>query len=243
VTVVEVADIRFYVLNLARRADRRERIVRMLPPELPVIFTTDWAGPFDGQRLDRADLHKHGIGLFPWQIESDDPDWSRPLKLGEIGCALHHLASWRDAWQVGTEPYVVVFEDDAVLAPDFLDQLITGLRRLEDGPGFDLLYLGRIHYERDGEEPALPGFVRPGLSYGTHGYLLRRAALPVLLGAGLDRAVIPADEFLPCMYLDHPRVDLRAHFPKRLRALAFTPTIVGDPPRGDSDVYWTASVG
>jgi collagen beta-1,O-galactosyltransferase len=80
---------------------------------------------------------------------------------------------------------------------------------------------------------------RPGLSYGTHAYLLRRAALGVLLAARLEEAVIPVDEFLPCMYMDHPRADLRAHFPHRLRALAFVPPIVGDPPGGDSDVYWT----
>jgi glycosyl transferase family 25 len=240
--MVEVGDIRSYVLNLARRADRRERISRMLPPELPVVFTTDWDGPFDGQKLDRAAIDAAGVGLYPWQIESDDEDWCRPLKLGEIGCTLHHLAAWRHAWRTGEEPYLVVLEDDAMLASDFLDRLLDGLRRLADGPAFDLLYLGRIEYEPAEDTAAVPGFVRPGLSYGTHGYLLRRAALAMLLEAGLDRAVVPVDEFLPCMYLEHPRADLRAHYPPRLRALAFDPTIVGDPPRGDSDIYWTPPV-
>ena len=240
--MVDVADIRCYVLNLARRGDRRERISRMLPPDLPVVFTTDWDGPFDAQKLDRAAIDAAGVRLFPWQIESDDEDWCRPLKLGEIGCTLHHLAAWRHAFRTGTEPYVVVLEDDAVLAPDFLDRLLAGLRLLAAGPGFDLLYLGRIHYEPAEDNPAAPGVVRPGLSYGTHGYLLRRTALPVLLDTGLERAVIPVDEFLPCMYLNHPRVDLAAFYPPRLRALAFDPTIVGDPPRGDSDIHWTPPI-
>jgi collagen beta-1,O-galactosyltransferase len=237
--MVERADIRFYVLNLARRPDRRARISQMLPPDLPVFFTSDWIGPFDGKLLDRASIEEAGIGLFPWEIQSDDPDWSQPLKLGEIGCTLHHLAAWRHAWETATEPYVVFFEDDAVLLPDFLDRLVSGLARLANGPDFDLLYLGRIHYEPAEDESAIPGFVRPGLSYGAHGYLLRRPALAALLEAGLEQAIIPADEFLPCMYLDHPRADLRARFPHRLRALAFEPQIMGAPPRGDSDVYWT----
>jgi glycosyl transferase family 25 len=235
--VVEITDIRFYVLNLPRRADRRARIRRMLPPDLPVIFTSDWSGPFDSGQLDHA-----GVSLFPWQIESDDPDWGRPMKLGEIGCTLHHLACWQHAWQTGAEPYVVFLEDDAVLAPDFVDKLLTGLRQLADGPDFDLLYLGRVHHEPAEDRPAVPGFVRPGLSYGTHGYLLRRPALKALLATGLDEAVVPADEFLPCMYMQHPRADLRARFPQQLTALAADPTIVGDPPRGDSDVYWTPTV-
>src|SRR5689334_13540990 len=106
--MVEATDVRGYVLNLAHRADRRARIAGMLPPELPVVFTSDWDGPFDGQRLSRSVVESLGFALFPWQIESDDPDWCRPMKLGEIGCTLHHLACWRDAAASGTEPYVAV---------------------------------------------------------------------------------------------------------------------------------------
>jgi collagen beta-1,O-galactosyltransferase len=237
--VVELTDIRFYVLNLLRRPDRRQTITRMLPPDLPVTFTSDWAGPFDGQVVSKSTLEDAGVELYPWQIEHDDEDWCRPMKVGEIGSTLHHLACWQDAWKGGSEPYVVVFEDDAVVPPDFLDRLLTGLRQLADGPEFDLLYLGRVHFEPAEDTPVAPGFVRPGLSYGGHGYLLTRSGLAAVVNAGLEKAVVPVDEFLPCMYMDHPRADLAAYYPRRLRALAFDPVIVADPPRGDSDAYWT----
>lgn len=37
--------------------------------------------------------------------------------------------------------------------------------------------------------------------------------------------------FLPAMYLDHPRADLRARYPRRLRALAFDPPLVTQLPK------------
>src|SRR5262245_13018505 len=98
IPVVDSSDIRCYVLNLPRRTDRRERINRMLSPRVSAIFTSDWSGPFDADQIDRDALESAGVRLFPWQIESDDEDWCRPMKKGEIGCTLHHLACWRDAW-------------------------------------------------------------------------------------------------------------------------------------------------
>lgn len=241
--MADITDFRLYVLNLARRPDRLERIRSTLPSGLPVIFTTDWQGPFDGERLDQATLDSLGIGLFPWQTESGDADWSRPLKVGEIGCTLHHVAAWQDAAREGTEPYVVIIEDDVLFAPDFRDRLLAALTQLEaEGPVFDLLYLGRIHYEPAEDRPVSAGFVRPGLSYGAHGYLLRRTALPILLAMDPEKAVIPIDEFLPCMYMDHPRADLWKRFPVQLRALACVPVIIADPPRGNSDIHWSAPI-
>ena len=230
--MTSATDIRTYVINLKRRPDRRAWIAGSLPPELPAIFTSDWEGPFDGHELDRANLEEAGYQLFPWQIESDNSWWSRPLKYGEIGCTLSHLACWRHAAQNGGEPYILVLEDDAVLQPTFLDELLDGLERLDGHTPFDLLYLGR--YLLDPDQEAVPGFVTPGYSHCTFGYLLTRPALDVLLATHLETAVVPIDEFLPSLYIDHPRADLRARFPRQLTALAFDPAIVYQRPKADA---------
>lgn len=190
------ADLATYVINLPRRPDRRAWITRHLPRQLHATFTSDWAGPFDGHQLTVESIEAAGLKLFPWRIDSDNPWWNRPLKLGEIGCSLAHLACWRHSAANGKQPYVLVLEDDAILPPTFLDDLLHTLRYLaEHGRRFDLLYLGRYPLEPD--RPALPGFVVPGYSHCTYAYLLTRAAVPALLAAGLDQAIIPIDEFLP----------------------------------------------
>ncbi|MER6971154.1 glycosyltransferase family 25 protein [Nocardioides sp. NPDC000445] len=231
--MTSAADIRTYVINLKRRPDRRAWMTRSLPAELTATFTSDWQGPFDGQELRQADLEEAGYKLFPWQIESDNSWWSRPLKYGEIGCTLSHLACWRHAAQNGNEPYILVLEDDAVLQPTFLEDLLEGLGRLDGHHArFDLLYLGR--YLLDPDQEAVPGFVAPGYSHCTFGYLLTRPALGVLLATQLESAVVPVDEFLPSLYIDHPRADLRARFPRQLTALAFDPPIVHQRPKDDA---------
>lgn len=226
-----VADIRTYVVNLPRRWDRRETIARLLPPDLPVTFTSDWRQTFDGHRLTRAALKLGGHELFAWQIDSDNPWWNRPLKLGEIGCTLAHWACWADAHQHGTEPYVLILEDDAVPGPDMLSRLLASLDTL-NGTTFDLLYLGRFALEAD--RALGPGLVVPGYSHCTFGYLLHRRAIPALLATDLHRAIVPIDEFLPAMYLDHPRHDLRERFPRQLTALAFDPPLVTQRPKEEA---------
>jgi glycosyl transferase family 25 len=200
----------------------------ILPPELAVTFTSDWPGPFDGHELDRSVIEAAGYRLFPWRVDSDNPWWSRPLKLGEVGCTIAHWTCWRHAYETGSEPYVLVLEDDVVLASDFVTSLLTCIESL-DSQGFDLLYLGRYPLEAD--KSVIRGVVSPGYSHCTFGYVLTRRALPTLLRTRLDQAVVPVDEFLPSLYVDHPRADLRARFPKQLVALAFEPPLVRQLPK------------
>lgn len=227
-------DLRTYVINLERRPDRRAQITSNLPHGLPVTFTSDWTGPFDGRNLTKEHLEATGHKLFPWKTDSDNPWWNRPLKYGEIGCTLAHLACWRHAAQSGDEPYIVILEDDAVLPATFLDDLLAGLERLAGRHPFDLLYLGRFPLEADREQPVEEGFVSPSYSHCTFSYLLTRNALEVLLAARLEHAIVPVDEFLPALYIDHPRPDLCARFPRQLVALAFEPPLVHQRPKDEA---------
>lgn len=218
-----------YVLNLKRRPDRLAYMKATLPPGLDVEFTTDWPEPIDGQKFgSRA---PDGFRVLPWQVDSDNEFWSRPLKAGEIGCAIGHWSCWRRAASEGASP-ALFFEDDAVLVADFLPRLADGLARLATfDPDWDLLYLGRHALEPD--EPAIAGIVRPGFSYCTYGYALSASGLEKVLTTGFDQGLIPVDEFLPALYLDHPRVDVRARYPRALRAYAFQPPLAMQLPRDE----------
>ena len=230
--VDRAVDLRCYVINLPRRLDRRIQIAAQIPSSLPVQYTSDWEECIDGQELDRQSLRASGLGLHPWSIESDNPWWSRPLKWGEVGCAIAHLACWRAAVEEGVD-YALVLEDDAVLRSGFVGILHDTLDRLRGSVSFDLLYLGRFPLESD-LPTEIPGLVIPGYSHCTFGYLLSRIGLKIALSAGLDRTIIPVDEFLPALYHPHPRADLRQRFPPVLSALAFEPPLVTQRPKHEA---------
>jgi glycosyl transferase family 25 len=196
-----------YVVNLKRRGDRRARMERVLPGSWDVQFTSDWDGPMDGETLDPDDLP--GFELYPWQVPSDNPWWSRPLKLGEIGCAISHWKCWQQAAADGADP-ALILEDDAVLTGLCAARLPLRLQLLSAvDPGWDLLYLGRWALDGD-DRPVTEGIVRPGYSYCTYGYLLSAPGLRALLDCGFERALIPVDELIPALYMDHPREDIRS---------------------------------
>ncbi|WP_327145261.1 glycosyltransferase family 25 protein [Nocardia sp. NBC_01327] len=232
--MIGLGDIAIYVVNLPRRPDRRAWIRARLPIGLSVTYTSDFDMTFDGHQLLLTDLHTAGIKLFEWQIESENPWWNRPLKYGEIGCTLAHLACWNHAAEHTKSPYILILEDDAVLGAGFSDTLLIGLNQLHhQAAPFDLLYLGRYPLESD-HRVAVPGFVRPGYSHCSYAYLLTRPALTVLLSARLAQAIVPIDEFLPASYLPHPRHDVRARFPPLLSALAFHPPLVTQRPKSEA---------
>ncbi|WP_279538299.1 glycosyltransferase family 25 protein [Labedaea rhizosphaerae] len=222
------------MVNLPRRPDRRAWIARSLPADLPVTYTCDWRGPFDGRELTAADLGARGYKLFPWQIDSSNPWWNRPLKYGEIGCTLAHLACWQDSVHNGQEWFTVILEDDAVLPSTFLDDLLVGIDLVARHQDFDLLYLGRVPLQPERERQLVTGFVVPAYSHCTFGYLLTRRGLDRILATDPASALAPVDEVLPALYIDHPRADFRARFPKCLAAAAFDPPLVGQRPKDEA---------
>lgn len=220
-----------YVVNLKRRPDRRARMEHILPASWDAKFTSDWDGPMDGQAIDPDDLP--GFELYPWEIASDNPWWSRPLKLGEIGCAISHWMCWQKAAADGADP-ALILEDDAVLPDHCAARLQSHLARLSTmDPHWDLLYLGRWPLD-DGDRTVTEGIVRPGYSYCTFGYLLSASGLAAMLNCGFESALIPVDELLPALYMDHPREDIRSLYPKLLRAYALEPPLVTQLPRGEA---------
>jgi len=230
-----------YVVNLKRRPDRRARMEHVLPAAWNVQFTSDWDGPMDGQAIDPDDLP--GFDLCPWEVASDNPRWSRPLKLGEIGCAISHWMCWQKAAADGAGP-ALILEDDAVLVDHCAARLQSRLARLSAiDPHWDLLYLGRWPLD-DGDRAVTEGIVRPGYSYCTFGYLLSASGLRTVLNCGFERALIPVDELLPALYMDHPREDIRSLYPKRLRAYALKPPLITQLPKDQagSDTEASASV-
>ena len=218
-----------FVVNLARRPDRRERMEGILPRSWSIEYTTNWPGPRDGTVMRPSDLG--GLGLFDWEIDSHNAWWNRPLKLGEIGCAVTHWLCWQRAATLHATR-TLVLEDDVTLVPDIEHVLGTRLAQLTAlDPAWDLVYVGRWVLEPDSDVPVGPGLVRPAYSYCTFGYMLSASGLAKLLDVHFERAIIPVDELLPALYMPHPRDDVRRRYRPCLKAYAFDPPLVTQLPK------------
>lgn len=223
-----------FVLNLKRRKDRKRHVKAQLPGYFEAYFTSDWDGPMDGSELTDDVLREHGISLFPWELQSDNRWWNRPMNRGEIGCSISHWLCWKRA-ATFDDPYFVFLEDDVRLGPTFGEELpgvVSRLSALDEA--WDLLFLGRCPQET-GEE-RVGEFIKPKFSYGAHAYMLSRAGVEKLLATRFLSDLIPADEILPAMFCDHPRPDVRARYPKRMRAYSVDPLLCSVEHRLGSDI-------
>jgi GR25 family glycosyltransferase involved in LPS biosynthesis len=234
---------RIFVINLARRRDRLRRMrERLLAAGLgpPVEFFR----AVDAGEISAPYLEAHSVSLFPgWKDPTSSvPYHARDLKLGEIGCALSHHLVWQRIADLDLGA-ALILEDDVALAPDAAAVLAEQLAILgERAPDWDLCYLGRkrvvvppfMDPPAQPEPVAFGRLVRPGFSYQTHAYALSRSGARKLLAAGLDRNLIPADEFIPAMYARHPRADVRAIFGDgdRLQAFAIEPGVAAQSGEG-----------
>lgn len=128
----------------------------------------------------------------------------------------------------------LILEDDVVLADHFAVRLQSCLTRLwMTDPGWDLLYLGRWALDHKDRKVA-DGIVCPGYSYCTFGYLVSPSGLRKMLGCGFEHALIPVDELIPALSMDHQREDIRSLYPKRLRAYALDPPLITQLPKDEA---------
>lgn len=118
-----------YVISLARRPDRRERFLQW-NAATGIDFTI--VDAVDGESLNRAALLNAGL------ID----DQNLPFSAGHLGNALSHHAMWEKC--VALDQPILVFEDDAFIAPSLPSQLERAFGELANG--CDILYLG---YNRD----------------------------------------------------------------------------------------------
>jgi glycosyl transferase, family 25 len=118
-----------YVISLARRADRRERFLQW-NADKGIDFTI--VDAVDGETLNREALLRANL------ID----DQNLRISPGHLGNALSHRAMWEKC--VALARPILVFEDDAFLAPTLPAQLDRVFGELANGCG--ILYLG---YNRD----------------------------------------------------------------------------------------------
>jgi glycosyl transferase family 25 len=97
----------------------------------------------DKATLDLGALARDG-GLAEWRGVRRLTGKARPLKPGEVGCALSHRQVYEEIVRSGVLR-AVVFEDDAAPRDEDVALLPAALAQLPDG--WDLVYLGYTRFE------------------------------------------------------------------------------------------------
>jgi glycosyl transferase family 25 len=213
----------FYITNLKRRPDRKSTLLENIKPYTDLVdFNINQWGP-DSKDITNKLLKDIDVKTYPhWKIDSDNSWWNRNIKLGEVGCAVSHLRMWEHAYNKG-HSFTIFGEDDIRFSDDWLLKFKLTIDRLKTlNIEWDLLYLGRVLQEGQEDKIYDKELVNPAFSYCLHSYALSREGIKKILNVNYNHNIIPVDEFIPAMYMSHPREDIRKMFnDKSFIALAY----------------------
>ncbi|XP_032490282.1 inactive glycosyltransferase 25 family member 3 isoform X1 [Phocoena sinus] len=223
-----------FVISLARRPNRRERMLSSL---WEMEISGRLVDAVDGRTLNSSVMRSLGVDLLPGY---QDPYSGRTLTKGEVGCFLSHYSIWEEVVARGLAQ-VVVFEDDVRFESNFKMRLEWLMKEVEaEKLPWDLIYLGRkqVNPEEEAAVEGLPHLVVAGYSYWTLAYVLSLAGARKLLASQPLRRMLPVDEFLPIMFDQHPNEQYKAHFwPRDLRAFSARPLLAA-PTHYAGDAEW-----
>ncbi|XP_035510338.1 procollagen galactosyltransferase 1 [Morone saxatilis] len=213
-----------FMINLQRRTDRRERMLRALHEQ---EITCKVIAAVDGKAMNISEVHAMGIHMLPGY---SDPYHGRPLTKGELGCFLSHFNIWKEIVERRLHTSLVI-EDDLRFEVFFKRRLMNLMSELEhEGLDWDLIYIGRKRMQVDHPEKAVPNIhnlVEADYSYWTLGYMISLQGAEKLLKAEPLKRILPVDEFLPIMYNKHPVSDYMEQFETRdLKAFSAEPLLV-----------------
>ncbi|XP_007434118.1 inactive glycosyltransferase 25 family member 3 [Python bivittatus] len=190
-----------FLINLARRPDRRQR---MLDALFELEIDPLVVDAVDGSALNSSSIKKMGINLLPGYY---DPFSGRTLTKGEVGCFLSHHHVWKEIVERKLEKSLVL-EDDVRFEAYFKKHLLRLMEELEQAQtDWELIYLGRKQVNSDDEEAVaeIHNLVVPKYSYWTLAYVLSWRGAQKLVEAQPLSKILPVDEFLPIMYDKHPK--------------------------------------
>lgn len=191
------------VINLPRRQDRLKFFLEANGDkisDLSVIHAVD------GQELDIASLNEMG---FDTDKNWRDPIRKTKLSRGEVGCFVSHWRAWETC--VSLDEPVIIFEDDAILTERYDEEEILSLLS-----SHGIVYLAHKEMKIDGVKEISDQLRVPCYPYWLCAYAITPATASTLLVGGGDKAITPADEYVP-MLLD--RIDWPAAYNQ---AVAFT---------------------
>lgn len=184
-----VQGINAVVINLAKRADRMEKLHKSISKQAPWLKFT---------RLDAVDgrcnppPEKDICSRYSTARLAQLFHWYKPMSVkmspGERGCCASHLKAWRVAAK-GTKP-LLVLEDDAVVLHTFTSSVAQAMAEAPKGTG--MIWLSSK--DRGYPKPFGKVLMSPYFVWTTVGYLIWPATARMLLK--MMPMDMPVDNFL-----------------------------------------------
>lgn len=167
--------------------------------------------------------------------------WSRQLHSLEVARSLNHWGVWKQVAS-GENPFVLIFEDSVELSKPGLCDIGHAFVKLQKNVKFewDIAYIDidmfladefqdKATLDRLGLDWSVAGFY-----YGAHAYALTKTGAKKLLDGGLDRCLIPVDEYIS--YMINPRLHPRREYFKETCEFNMNEKIVALRLRGTNPV-------
>ena len=180
-----------------------------LPPGIPYEIVPAYNGKLHPLPMDIAPYS--GWNLGP-EVENDW--WNRDMLPGEVGCAISHYWVYNRIARDGVNTALILEEDFwpvktyAELKLDLLPE------------SCDIAILGRNRFYED-EMPYIDHWVLPKMFYNSHAYILtNNGAQKILNYPDINKNLIPIDELLVAIQMEHPRNDIRKMYPPVILGLA-----------------------
>lgn len=166
-----------------------------------------------------------------WAIpDSWNQWWKNPLHSGEIGCSIAHHLLWKKIKSEGFKRVLILEEDFKVL------KNVNEIKEAElELVEWDMLYLGRYSFEDGLTKSVSDNLAIPGLSYCTHAYVVTQNGINHLIDGGLQNNIIPIDEYIPALYMEHRRPDIAKIFSPTMKAISTKVDFIGQSSNGNTE--------
>tara|TARA_B100001121_G_C18699031_1_gene626465 strand:- start:1070 stop:1780 length:711 start_codon:yes stop_codon:yes gene_type:complete len=153
-----------YYINLDRRNDRNEKIIKEL--ELITDIPIKRISAIDKNELNRNKL-----------IEEKYITDKTSLRLGQIACILSHMKVWEEFLNSNYD-YCIILEDDVKINKKYFNEHFYNILNELNNINFDWLYLGRNNLQfknfYKGKMINKYFYIPQAYGYGTHSYILSR---------------------------------------------------------------------
>ena len=155
---------KIFIINLKRRDDKLERIKdRISKIGLDKYYEIEIFNAIDGREINKEYLIQNNYEI---SLNWNDNLHRRPMKWGEIGCAISHYQVWNKIIEQNLES-AIILEDDVVFKSDFINNLKEILDSLENNKELgkcEMVYLGRKVFNKI-EESVSEKLVKSNFSY------------------------------------------------------------------------------